>query len=66
MKNGGLASENDYGAYKGVDFKCNSRAVNNTVKLSGYVNVTAGDEEALKIALFNHGPVAVDIDASHL
>lgn len=34
-------------------------------KLSGYVNVASGNATALKGALYKHGPVAVNIDASH-
>ena len=33
--------------------------------MKGYVNVTAGDGEALKIALAKNGPISVSIDASH-
>ena len=35
------------------------------VKVTSYVNVTAYDQQALKIALAKHGPVSVAIDASH-
>lgn len=35
-------------------------------RIQSYTNVTSGDAEALKVALFKHGPVAVSIDASHL
>jgi len=66
MSNGGLATEEDYGSYKAVDFMCQSRNVTPTVKVASYVNVTMYDQEALKVAMFNHGPIAVDIDASHL
>jgi len=31
----------------------------------GYVNVTSGDQTALKLAVVKHGPVSVGIDASH-
>lgn len=34
-------------------------------QLSGYVNVTSGDLNALKVAIAQNGPVAVGIDASH-
>jgi len=32
---------------------------------TGYVNVTSGDEAALKLALNKYGPISVGIDASH-
>lgn len=35
------------------------------VKLSGYVNVTAYDQDALTMAIFQKGPVSVGIDAAH-
>ena len=33
--------------------------------MTGFVNVTAGDLDALKAALAAHGPISVSIDASH-
>ena len=33
--------------------------------MSGYVNVTSGDLQALKVAMAKHGPISVAIDASH-
>lgn len=36
-----------------------------TAHIKSYTNVTSGDAEALKLALFKNGPVAVSIDASH-
>lgn len=36
-----------------------------TAQIQSYTNVTSGDAEALKLALFKRGPVAVSIDASH-
>lgn len=33
--------------------------------IDGYVNVTSGSEEMLKVAIATHGPTAVGIDASH-
>ena len=35
-------------------------------KIASYVNVTSGNATALMAALFHYGPVAVDIDASHM
>lgn len=65
MKTKGIATDEDYGHYLGQDGKCHDKDVKKSVKLSGFVNVTSGDPEALKLALFNHGPVTVAIDASH-
>lgn len=36
-----------------------------TAHIQSYTNVTSGDAEALKLALFKNGPAAVSIDASH-
>ena len=35
-------------------------------KLKGYVNVTSGDLNALRIAIYTKGPISVGIDAAHL
>lgn len=34
-------------------------------KLSAWFNVTSNNENALRLAIFKHGPVSVGIDASH-
>ncbi|KAL8558058.1 hypothetical protein ACOMHN_022951 [Nucella lapillus] len=65
MKSGGLTAESQYGQYLAVDGKCHSKAVEPVVKLSGYVNVTAYNQTALKLAIALKGPVSVGIDASH-
>lgn len=65
MKHGGLPTEDSYGPYEGQDGYCHVDNVTLTARISGYVNVTSGDAEALKIALFKHGPITVAIDASH-
>lgn len=61
---GGISLDEDYGAYLGQDGKCHDSKVPKVVKLTGFVNVTSGSAEALELALFEHGPVTVAIDAS--
>jgi len=65
MKHGGIPSEDSYGPYLGIDGYCHVQNVTATAKITGYVNVTSGDEDALKLAIFKHGPISVAIDASH-
>lgn len=64
MEAGGLAIEEDYGNYIGVDGKCHDKDVKKAVQISGFYNVTPHDSEALKHAVYNYGPVTVAIDAS--
>lgn len=64
MSAGGIATQEDYGAYMGIDGKCHDRMVKKSVKISGFYNVTKNDVEALKHALKTYGPVTVAIDAS--
>lgn len=47
------------------DGYCHIDKVPLTAKITGYVNVTSGDPDALKVALLKHGPISVAIDASH-
>ncbi|XP_035727441.1 digestive cysteine proteinase 1-like [Vespa mandarinia] len=65
MKHGGIPSEDEYGGYLGQDGYCHINNVTMAAKISGYVNVTSGSVDALKVALANHGPISVGIDASH-
>lgn len=62
-KNGGIDTEASY-PYKAEDEKCryNSSTVGATDK--GYVDVTKGNENALKEAVAIVGPISVAIDAS--
>lgn len=46
------------------DGYCHANNVSMTAKITGYVNVTSGDENALKTAILKHGPISVAIDAS--
>jgi len=65
MKHGGVPSADSYGPYLGIDGYCHADNATKAVKITGYVNVTSGDEDALKLAIFKHGPISVAIDASH-
>lgn len=44
---------------------CHLNSSELTAKIQSYTNVTSGDAEALKLALYKNGPTAVSIDASH-
>lgn len=44
---------------------CHVNSSQLTARIQSYTNVTSGDAEALKLALYKNGPVAVSIDASH-
>nr|XP_057902888.1 digestive cysteine proteinase 1 [Doryrhamphus excisus] len=65
MKHGGIATTETYGPYMGMNGFCHVNASQLTARVRSYTNVTSGDAEALKVALFKNGPVAVSIDASH-
>jgi len=62
IKCGGIEREEDY-EYEGTDGECRFDASKVAEKLTGYVNVTTGDEQALKEATAKVGPIAVAIDA---
>jgi C1A family cysteine protease len=64
MKRGGLPTEDDYGDYLGQDGYCHIKNVTLTARISGFVNVTPGDVNALKVAIAKHGPISISIDAS--
>ncbi|XP_057341416.1 digestive cysteine proteinase 1 [Microplitis mediator] len=64
MKHGGLPTEDEYGGYIGQDGYCHINNVTLTAKMAGFVNVTTGSPDALKLALFKHGPISIAIDAS--
>uniref|UniRef100_A0A3Q2PP17 Zgc:123103 n=1 Tax=Fundulus heteroclitus TaxID=8078 RepID=A0A3Q2PP17_FUNHE len=65
MKHGGIATTETYGAYMGMNGFCHLNSSQLTAHIKSYTNVTSGDAEALKLALFKNGPAAVSIDASH-
>merc|ERR1712002_777126 len=61
---GGLESEEDY-AYTAEDGSCSFDKSKVVASLTGFVDVTSGDEDALKQAVATVGPISVGIDASH-
>ncbi|XP_068189106.1 digestive cysteine proteinase 2 isoform X1 [Antennarius striatus] len=65
MKHGGIATAETYGPYRGMNGFCHVNSSRLTAHIKSYTNVTSGDAEALKMALYKNGPVAVSIDASH-
>ncbi len=65
LSNGNIPTEASYGIYEMADGYCHTGAASAGAVLTGYVNVTSGDQNALQDALFNHGPVSVAIDAAH-
>jgi cathepsin L len=64
-KNGGIDTEESY-PYKGVDGTCSFKSNSVGAKVTGFVDVKAGDEQALKEAVGTVGPVSVAIDASSI
>lgn len=65
MKMGGIPTEEQYGPYMGQDGYCHADNVTLVAPITGYVNVTNNDINAMKIAMLKHGPISVAIDASH-
>lgn len=65
MKHGGIPTEDSYGPYLGQDSYCHVNQSTMGLKIKGWVNVTSGDVEGLKVAIAWKGPVSVAIDASH-
>jgi C1A family cysteine protease len=65
IKHGGIPTEASYGPYLGQDSYCNLNKSTMGLKIKGWVNVTSGDLEGMKVAIAAHGPVSVAIDASH-
>lgn len=59
MKHDGIALEDAYGPYLQEDSFCHHDAATKGARLLGYVNVTEGDVEALRIAIVKKGPISV-------
>ncbi|CAH0550447.1 unnamed protein product [Brassicogethes aeneus] len=64
QKHGGIPTEESYGPYLGQDGYCHADDAKKVAQITGWVNVTANNENALRLAIFKHGPVSVAIDAS--
>lgn len=64
QKLGGVPTEEEYGGYLGQDGYCHVNNVTLVAPITGWVNVTSGDANALKIAMLKNGPISVAIDAS--
>ncbi|XP_069563192.1 cathepsin L.1 [Brachyistius frenatus] len=62
--NGGIDTEESY-PYEAEDGTCRYNPANIGATCTGFVDVTNGDEDALKEAVATIGPVSVAIDASH-
>jgi len=65
MKHGGIALETAYGPYLQEDGFCHHDKTPKGANILGYVNITEGDVEALRVAIANKGPISVAIDAAH-
>lgn len=64
VKAGGLESAQSYPS-TGTSGKCQFDPSKIVAKVSGFVDVTSGDENALQSAVATVGPVSAAIDASH-
>ncbi|XP_053668625.1 digestive cysteine proteinase 1 [Anopheles marshallii] len=65
MEVGGVPMEDEYGGYLGQDGYCHVQNMILYAPITGWVNVTSGDSDAFKVALFKHGPLSIAIDAGH-
>ncbi|KAL3273551.1 hypothetical protein HHI36_014985 [Cryptolaemus montrouzieri] len=64
VKKNGIESEQDY-PYLERDGVCKADSSKVVTKISGYVNIPEGDEEALQNAIATVGPISVAIDATN-
>lgn len=60
----GVPTEEEYGPYLGQDSYCHANNLSRVAPIKGFVNVTANDVDAFKLAMVLHGPLSVAIDAS--
>ena len=61
---GGLEAEDSY-PYEDDDNRCRFNQSKVVVKVTGYTNLTAKDENALQQAVATIGPISVAIDSNH-
>lgn len=64
QNNGGIDTEDSY-PYEAINTTCRFSADNIGATVTGYVDVTSGDENALQQAVGTIGPISVIIDASN-
>lgn len=62
-ENGGIDSEESY-PYQAEALQCKYNPTDSAAKVSGFVDVPQGDENALATAIATIGPISVGIDAS--
>lgn len=60
----GIPSEMEYGVYMAQNGICSINNMTDAHKITGFVQVTPRNPEALKVALFKYGPVTAAIHAS--
>jgi cathepsin L len=63
-ENNGIDTETSY-PYEAVDNQCRFKTENVGATDSGYTDIKSKDEDALKQAVADVGPISVAIDASH-
>uniref|UniRef100_A0A8C6X3H9 Peptidase C1A papain C-terminal domain-containing protein n=1 Tax=Naja naja TaxID=35670 RepID=A0A8C6X3H9_NAJNA len=65
MKHGGIATAEAYGPYMGQNGYCHYNQSELIAPIAGFIAITSQNTTDLKAALYKHGPIAVNIDASH-
>ncbi|CAG5012073.1 unnamed protein product [Parnassius apollo] len=60
----GMPTEEEYGTYQNKDGFCRIDNMTDIYQIRGFTDVTPFSVEALKVALVNHGPLSVSIDAT--
>jgi len=65
LQQGGIPTVASYGVYEIADGLCHVAEATMGASISGYVNVTSGNMEAVADAVYQHGPLSIAIDAGH-